>query len=88
MVLELYGLSRVESTVSVALSSESLGLLKGSWDLVTRVIIRVAILITPIKILITLLTKSLDPPSMTAHEPPNERRPQPTASATFDATEQ
>ena len=37
--------------------------LKGSWDLVTRVIIRVTILITPIKILITLLTKSHDPPS-------------------------
>ena len=33
-------------------------LLKGSWDLVTRVIIRVTILITPIKVLITLLTKS------------------------------
>ena len=56
MVLELYGLSRVESTVSMALSSESLGLLKGSWDLVTRVIIRVTILITPIKVLITLLS--------------------------------
>ena len=38
-------------------------LLKGSWDLVTRVIIRVTILITPIKVLITLLTKSHDPPS-------------------------
>ena len=37
--------------------------LKGSWDLVTRVIIRVTILITPIKVLITLLTKSHDPPS-------------------------
>ena len=33
------------------------GLLKGSWYLVTRVIIRVTILITPIKVLITLLTK-------------------------------
>ena len=32
-------------------------LLKGSWDLVTRVIIRVTILITPIKVIITLLTK-------------------------------
>ena len=40
-----------------------LGLLKGSWDLVTRVIIRVTILITPIKVLITLLTRSHDPPS-------------------------
>ena len=38
-------------------------ILKGSWDLVTRVIIRVTILITPSKILITLLTKSHDPPS-------------------------
>ena len=38
-------------------------LLKGSWDLVTRVIIRVTILITPIKVLITLLTKFHDPPS-------------------------
>ena len=37
--------------------------LKGSWDLVTRVIIRATILITPIKVLITLLTKSHDPPS-------------------------
>ena len=33
------------------------------WDLVTRVIIRVTILITPMKVLITLLTKSHDPPS-------------------------
>ena len=39
--------------------------LKGSWDLVTRVFIRVTILITPIKVLITLLTKSHDPPSRT-----------------------
>ena len=38
-------------------------ILKGSWDLVSRVIIRVTILITPIKGLITLLTKSHDPPS-------------------------
>ena len=38
-------------------------LLKGSWDLVTRVIVRVTILITPIKVLITLLTKSHDPTS-------------------------
>ena len=38
-------------------------LLKRSWDLVTRVIVRVTILITPIKVLITLLTKSHDPPS-------------------------
>ena len=38
-------------------------LLKGSWDLVTRVIFRVTILITPIKVLIALFTKSHDPPS-------------------------
>ena len=44
-------------------SSDKDSILKGSWDLVTRVIIRVAILITPIKVLITLLTKSHDPPS-------------------------
>ena len=36
-------------------------LLKGSWGLVTRVIIRVTILITSAKVLITLLTKSHDP---------------------------
>ena len=41
----------------------SMTLLKGSWDLVSRVIIRVTILITPIKGLVTLLTKSHDPPS-------------------------
>ena len=41
-------------------------LLKGSWDLVTGVIIRVTILITPIKVLITSLTKSRDPPSRVA----------------------
>ena len=33
-------------------------MLKGSWGLVTRVIIRVTILMTPNKVLITLLTKS------------------------------
>ena len=38
-------------------------LLKGSWDLATGVIIRITILITPIKVFITLLTKSRDPPS-------------------------
>ena len=37
-------------------------ILKGSWDLVTRVIKKV-VLITPIRVLITLLTKSPDPPS-------------------------
>ena len=36
-------------------------LLEGSWDLVTTVIIKVTILISPIKVLITLL--SHDPPS-------------------------
>ena len=40
-----------------------LGLLNGSWDLVTRVIIEVTILLTPIGVLITSLTKSHDPPS-------------------------
>ena len=40
-----------------------MGLLKGSWDLVTRATTRVTIHITPIKVLITLLTKSHDPPS-------------------------
>ena len=43
------------------------GLIKGSWDLVTTVINKVTILIityiTPIRVLITLLTKSHDPPS-------------------------
>ena len=38
-------------------------LLGGSWDLVSRVIIRVTILITPIKGLRTVLTESHDPPS-------------------------
>ena len=37
--------------------------LKGSWNLATRVIIRVTILIALIKVLTTLLTKSHDPPS-------------------------
>ena len=39
--------------------------LKGSWDLVTRVITKatVLILITRIKVLTSLLTKSHDPPS-------------------------
>ena len=41
-------------------------LLKGSWDLVTGVIIRITIHITPIKVLITLLTQSRDPPSTSA----------------------
>ena len=36
---------------------------KGSWDFVTRVIVRVTIHITPIRVRITLLTKSHDPPS-------------------------
>ena len=44
-------------------SSSAHALLKGSWDLVTRVIIRVTILITPIKVIITYLTKSHDPQS-------------------------
>ena len=37
--------------------------LQGSWDLVTRVICKVTIHITPIKVLITLVTRSHDPPS-------------------------
>ena len=41
-------------------------LLGGAWDLVSRGIIRATILITPIKGLITLLTKSHDPPSKLA----------------------
>ena len=36
-------------------------ILKGSWDLVTRAIIRVTILIIPIRVLTTLLAKSHDP---------------------------
>ena len=40
----------------------SASLLGGSWDLVSEVINNVTILITPIKVLITLLTKSHDPP--------------------------
>ena len=40
-----------------------LDLLGGSWDLVSEVINNVAILKTQIKVLITLLTKSHDPPS-------------------------
>ena len=36
-------------------------LLGGSWDLVNKVINKVTILITPVKALITLLTKSHDP---------------------------
>ena len=42
---------------------ESEFLLRGSRDLVTRVIIKVTTLITPLRVLITLLTKSHDPPS-------------------------
>ena len=42
-------------------SVEPLTLLKGSWDLVTRDIIKVTIRITPVKVLITLKAKSLDP---------------------------
>ena len=39
------------------------GILRGSWDLVTGVIIMVTTLITPLRVLITVLTKSHDPPS-------------------------
>ena len=45
-------------------------ILRGSWDLVTRVIIKVTILIiiliTPLRALITVLTMSHDPPSIQA----------------------
>ena len=37
--------------------------LRGSWDLVTRVIMKVTTRITPLRVLITLLAKSHDPPS-------------------------
>ena len=47
---------------------DSARILKGSWDLVTRVIIRVTILITTIEALITLLSKSHDPPSIDSSE--------------------
>ena len=40
--------------------------LRGSWDLVTRDIRKVTILLTPVKVLITLVTKSHDPPSRSA----------------------
>ena len=50
-------------------------LLKGSWDLVTRVIPRVAILITPIKVPITLLTKSHEPPSNYEDSASHEQNP-------------
>ena len=48
---------------ALGLCVRGFSVLKGSWDLVTGVIIRVTMLITPIKVLITLLTKSHDPPS-------------------------
>ena len=41
----------------------TIGILRGSWDLVTGVIIMVTTLITPLRVLITVLTKSHDPPS-------------------------
>ena len=44
-----------------------LRVLQGSWDLVTRVIIRATILFTPIKVLITLLTKFHDLPGKGRH---------------------
>ena len=55
----LCGLQYVPCSIDFGL----LCLLKGSWDLVTRVITRVTTLINPSKVLITLLTKSHDPPS-------------------------
>ena len=53
-------LSNVSETNPIYYSM--LQLLKGSRDLVTRVVVRVTILITPIKVLITILTKSHDHP--------------------------
>ena len=44
--------------------------LKGSWNLVSKVITKVAILITPIRGLITLLTKSHDALSRTLNPKP------------------
>ena len=37
---------------------------RGSWDLVSQVTNKVTILITPVKVLRTLLTKSHGPPSI------------------------
>ena len=42
---------------------DSTMIIGGSWDLVTTVMITVTTLITPLRVLITLLTKSHDPPS-------------------------
>ena len=60
LLLGFIGLrSRVDETADPDCSTTEvilcllIGVLKGSWDLVTRVIIRVTILITPIKVLIT-----------------------------------
>ena len=44
-------------------SSGETVVLRGSWDLVTRVTIKVTTLITPLRVLLTLLTQSHDPPS-------------------------
>ena len=56
----MWGLRKQDS---LEFHHDTAAMLKGSWDLVTRVISWVTILITPIKVLITLLTKSHDPPS-------------------------
>ena len=50
-------------------------LLGGSWDLVSKVINKVTILISPIKVLITLLTKSHDPPSRAKDPSPDPKPP-------------
>ena len=49
-----------------------LGVFRGSWDLVTRVISKATILIAPIKVLITLLTKSHDPLSLSPEQSPRQ----------------
>ena len=58
-----------------------LSLLKGSWDLVTWVIIRATILITPIKVVVTLLTKSHDPPSRSQQHGAGASAPSPPPSS-------
>ena len=57
-----------DTTVVLCALGSLQSFLKGSWYLVTRVIIRVTILITPIRVLITSLTKSHDAPYRTLLE--------------------
>ena len=56
----MFGTSQVEGSFKSCFKVEPR--LRGSWDLVTGVIIKVTTLITPLRVLITLLTKSHDPP--------------------------